>query len=81
MEWAVPLLRPLVAGFPSEDSVLDPKLRRRICGAQSGTGECFLRALWFPLPIFIPPSAPYSLGILSSMLYSTDTENAVKRPA
>jgi hypothetical protein len=27
---------------------------------QSGTGAGFLRVLWFPLPIFIPPIAPQS---------------------
>jgi hypothetical protein len=27
-----------------------------ICGGQSGPG--FLRVLWFPLPILIPPTAP-----------------------
>jgi hypothetical protein len=31
-----------------------------ICGGQSGTGAGFLRVLWFPLPILIPPTAPYS---------------------
>jgi hypothetical protein len=31
-----------------------------ICGGQSGTEACFLQVLWFPLPIFIPPNAPYS---------------------
>jgi hypothetical protein len=29
-----------------------------ICGGQSGTGAGFLRVLRFPLPIFIPPTAP-----------------------
>jgi hypothetical protein len=29
-----------------------------ICGGQSGTGEGLLRVLRFPLPIFIPPTAP-----------------------
>jgi hypothetical protein len=31
-----------------------------ICGGQSGTGAGFLRAPGFPLPIFIPPTAPHS---------------------
>jgi hypothetical protein len=31
-----------------------------ICGGQSGAGAGFLRVLRFPLPIFIPPSAPQS---------------------
>jgi hypothetical protein len=32
----------------------------RICGGQSGAGARFLRALRFPLPIFIPPISPQS---------------------
>jgi hypothetical protein len=31
-----------------------------ICGGQSGAGAGFLRAIRFPLPIFIPPIAPQS---------------------
>jgi hypothetical protein len=31
-----------------------------ICGGQSGTGAGFLRVLWSPLPIRIPPIAPQS---------------------
>jgi hypothetical protein len=31
-----------------------------ICGVQSGTGTGFLRILRFPMPIFIPPTAPHS---------------------
>jgi hypothetical protein len=31
-----------------------------ICGAQSGAGTGFLRVLRFPLPIFIPQTAPQS---------------------
>jgi hypothetical protein len=26
-----------------------------VCGGHSGTGAGFLRVLWFPRPIFIPP--------------------------
>jgi hypothetical protein len=37
-----------------------------ICGGQSGTGEGFLRALTFPLPILIPPTAPRSSSIIRS---------------
>jgi hypothetical protein len=29
-----------------------------ICGGRSDTGEAFLRVLWFPLPIFMPPNSP-----------------------
>jgi hypothetical protein len=49
-----------------------------ICGGLSGTGAGFLRVLRFPLPILIPPTAPYSLIILSPALYSLDTHGAVK---
>jgi hypothetical protein len=31
-----------------------------ICGGQNGTGARFVRVLRFPLPILIPPNAPYS---------------------
>jgi hypothetical protein len=31
-----------------------------ICGGQSGAGADFLRVLRFPLPFFIPPTAPQS---------------------
>jgi hypothetical protein len=31
-----------------------------ICGGQSGAGVGFLRVLWLPLPIFIPPISPQS---------------------
>jgi hypothetical protein len=31
-----------------------------ICGGQNDTGVGFLRVLRFPLPIFIPPTAPHS---------------------
>jgi hypothetical protein len=31
-----------------------------ICGGLSGAGAGFLRVLWFPLPIFIPPNSPSS---------------------
>jgi hypothetical protein len=31
-----------------------------IWGGQSGVGAGFLRVLWFPLPIFIPPISPQS---------------------
>jgi hypothetical protein len=31
-----------------------------ICGGQSGAGVGFLQVLRFPLPIFIPPTAPQS---------------------
>jgi hypothetical protein len=35
-----------------------------ICGGQSGIGAGFLRALRFPLTIFIPPTAPHSSSII-----------------
>jgi hypothetical protein len=31
-----------------------------ICSEQSDNAKGFLRVLWFPLPILIPPNAPYS---------------------
>jgi hypothetical protein len=31
-----------------------------ICGGEIGVGTGFLRVLWFPLPIFLPPIAPQS---------------------
>jgi hypothetical protein len=31
-----------------------------VCGGQSGTWAGFLRVLWFPLPIVIPPISPSS---------------------
>jgi hypothetical protein len=31
-----------------------------VCGGQSGAGAGFLRVLRFPLPNFIPPTAPHS---------------------
>jgi hypothetical protein len=35
------------------------RARVRLSG-QSGAGAGFLRVLWFPLPIFIPPNSPSS---------------------
>jgi hypothetical protein len=49
--WAV--IRWLVAGFP-------PRSGHGICGGQSGTRAGFLQVLRYPLPILIPPNAPYS---------------------
>jgi hypothetical protein len=49
-----------------------------ICGGKNGTGAGFLLVLRFPLPILIPPIAPYSLIILSPTLYCLDTDNVVK---
>jgi hypothetical protein len=40
---------------------------------RSGTGAGFLLVLGFPLPILIPPTAPYSLIILSSTPCSLET--------
>jgi hypothetical protein len=48
-----------------------------ICGEQSGTGADFLWVLQSSLPIFIPPTAPYSLMNLS-MLYSLNTHTTIK---
>jgi hypothetical protein len=38
----------------------------------------FSRVLWFPPPIFITPTAPYALIILSLMLQSIDIGCVVK---
>jgi hypothetical protein len=40
-----------------------------IFGGQSGTRAGFLEVLQFLLPVFIPPSASYSLIIVSSTIY------------
>jgi hypothetical protein len=31
-----------------------------VCGGQCGTGAGFIRVLWFPLPVVIPPISPSS---------------------
>jgi hypothetical protein len=46
----------------------------------SGTEADFIRVLRFLLPILIPPTAPSSLNILSSTLYSPDNDSLVKFP-
>jgi hypothetical protein len=43
---------------------------RGICGGQSCTGSGFLRVLRFPLPIIIPPTAPYSSSSIIRGWYS-----------
>jgi hypothetical protein len=48
-----------------------------ICGDQCGTGAGFLRILRFPLPVLIPPTAPYSVFILWSTRYSPDTDRII----
>jgi hypothetical protein len=55
-------LRRLIAGFPLRRPGFDPR-SCGICGGQSDTGACFLRALRFPLPILIPPTTPHSSTI------------------
>jgi hypothetical protein len=50
-------------------------------GDQGGIWGGFLRVFLFPLPIFIPPAAPYSLIILSLSLYSLDTDSVVMQQA
>jgi hypothetical protein len=49
-----------------------------LCGRLSGTSAGFLQALWFPLPILIPPTAPHSLLDLSLTLYSLYTDSITK---
>jgi hypothetical protein len=41
-------------------------------------GVDFVLVLQFPLPIFISPTAPHPLIILSSVLYSLDAESLFK---
>jgi hypothetical protein len=48
-----------------------------ICGGQSGAGAGFLRALRFPLPIFIPPTAPQSPSSVVWGLYNRPEVAAV----
>jgi hypothetical protein len=48
-----------------------------ICGGQSGAGAGFLRVLWFPLPIFIPPIAPKSPSSIIWGLYNRPEVAAV----
>jgi hypothetical protein len=48
-----------------------------ICGGQSGAEADFLRALPFPLSIFIPPIAPQSPSSISWGLYSRPVVAAV----
>jgi hypothetical protein len=48
------------ADFPPRRLYFQPVRSCGICDGQSGTGEGFLRVLRFPLPIFIPPTAPHS---------------------
>jgi hypothetical protein len=50
-----------VASFLLWQSGFDPGVRScGLCGGQSGSDVGFLRVLWFPLPILIPPNTPYS---------------------
>jgi hypothetical protein len=48
-----------------------------ICGRQSGAGAGFLRVLWFPLPIFIPPIAPQSPSSIIWRWYNSPIVAAV----
>jgi hypothetical protein len=48
-----------------------------ICGGQSGAGAGFLWVLRFPLPIFIPPSAPQSPSSIIWGLYNRPEVAAV----
>jgi hypothetical protein len=40
------------------------------CDGQSGSGVGFLRVLWYPLPILIPPTAPHSSSSIIRGWYS-----------
>jgi hypothetical protein len=48
-----------------------------ICGGQSGAGAGFLQVLRFPLPIFIPPTAPQSPSSIIWGLYNRPVVAAV----
>jgi hypothetical protein len=48
-----------------------------ICGGQSGAWAGFLRVLWFPLPIFIPPIAPQSPSSITWSWYNRPVVAAV----
>jgi hypothetical protein len=50
-----------------------------ICAGQSGAGAGFLRVLRFPLPIFIPPTAPQSSPSIIWGLYNRPEVVAVPR--
>jgi hypothetical protein len=52
-----------------------------ICGVQSGTGVGFLCVLRFPLPILIPPTAPYSFGAgTTDQIKGTQSQPHTKKP-
>jgi hypothetical protein len=49
-----------------------------ICSGQSGTRAGFLPVLWFPLPIFIPPTGPHSSSIIRSWYNRPDSGRRTK---
>jgi hypothetical protein len=62
---AVPQLRWLVTGFPTVVAQVPSQVRScEVRGGRSGAAASFLRVLRFPLPIFLPPNAPYLSVIL-----------------
>jgi hypothetical protein len=62
---AVGYLGRLVAGFQPRPPGFEPS-SGEICSGQNVTGAVFLRG--FPLPILIPPNAPYSLSFWASTI-------------
>jgi hypothetical protein len=50
-----------------------------VCSGRDGSGMDILRLLRFPLPVFIPQTAPRPLINLSSTLYVLDTDSVVKQ--
>jgi hypothetical protein len=72
--WAVPYLRRVVIGFPPQRPGSDP--RANVVGLivnKMPLMRIFLGVLWFLMPVLIPPTAPHSVVIVLSMLYSIDT--------
>jgi hypothetical protein len=66
--------------LPNPADRFRPQVRAcEIYGKRNSSGTGFLLALLFPLPILIPPAAPYSPVMLPLTLYSPNTKNVVKK--
>jgi hypothetical protein len=65
--WALSTIAPAYISFLGKfTGRISPAQGRScgICGGQSGTVAGFLRALRFPLPILIPPTASHSSSVI-----------------